>query len=128
MTLLFGQGCSSNEFMVTSCLTTVKMELIPLIKVCCNTGDVEIITYPGFYAIQGSIFILLLEMGVFFMPDAPFDYTRRLAREEGIFVGISSGAAVAAVAKKIADLPPKSRILTFAYDTGERYLSIEGLF
>src|ERR1035437_8519177 len=41
MTLLFGQGCSSNEFMVTSCLTTVKMELIPLIKVCCNTGDAE---------------------------------------------------------------------------------------
>lgn len=57
-----------------------------------------------------------------------FEYTRRAAKEEGLFVGISSGAALAAVAKKIAELPKGSRILTFSYDTGERYLSIEGLF
>jgi cysteine synthase A len=57
-----------------------------------------------------------------------FTYTARAAREEGIFVGISSGASLAAVAKKLPELPPKSRILTFNYDTGERYLSIEGLF
>jgi cysteine synthase len=57
-----------------------------------------------------------------------FNYARRLAKEEGIFVGISSGAAVAAVAKKLPELPSRSRILTFAYDTGERYLSVEGLF
>jgi cysteine synthase A len=57
-----------------------------------------------------------------------FQYATRAAREEGIFVGISSGASFAAVAKKLPELPPKSRILTFSYDTGERYLSIEGLF
>lgn len=57
-----------------------------------------------------------------------FDFARRLAKEEGIFVGISTGAAVAAVAQKIPELPPESRILTFSYDTGERYLSVEGLF
>ncbi|HLN75120.1 MAG: cysteine synthase A [Methylococcaceae bacterium] len=57
-----------------------------------------------------------------------FDYTRRAAKEEGLFVGISSGAALAAVAKKIPELPKGSKILTFNYDTGERYLSIEGLF
>ena len=57
-----------------------------------------------------------------------FDYTRRAAREEGLFVGISSGASFAAVGKKIAELPEGSKILTFCYDTGERYLSIEGLF
>jgi cysteine synthase A len=57
-----------------------------------------------------------------------FDFTRRLAKEEGIFAGISTGAAVAAVSQKIPDLPPKSRILTFSYDTGERYLSVDGLF
>lgn len=57
-----------------------------------------------------------------------YDYTRRLAKEEGILAGISTGAAVAAVAKKIPELPKGSRILTFNYDTGERYLSIEGLF
>jgi len=60
--------------------------------------------------------------------DEAFDYARRAAKEEGLFVGISSGASLAAVAKKIQELPAGSKILTFAYDTGERYLSIEGLF
>lgn len=60
--------------------------------------------------------------------DEAFDYAKRAAKEEGLFVGISSGAALAAVAKKIKELPKGSKILTFAYDTGERYLSIEGLF
>ena len=60
--------------------------------------------------------------------DEAFDYARRAAKEEGLFVGISSGASLAAVAKKIAELPVGAKILTFAYDTGERYLSIEGLF
>jgi cysteine synthase len=57
-----------------------------------------------------------------------FQYAVRVAREEGIFVGPSSGAALAAVAKKIPDIPNGSKVLTFCYDTGERYLSVEGLF
>lgn len=57
-----------------------------------------------------------------------FHYTQRLAKEEGILAGISTGAALAAVAKKLADIPKGSKILTYNYDTGERYLSIEGLF
>ena len=57
-----------------------------------------------------------------------FDYAQRLAKEEGILGGISTGASLAAVAKKIAELPKGSRILTFNYDTGERYWSVEGLF
>jgi cysteine synthase len=57
-----------------------------------------------------------------------FEFAKRLAKEEGIFAGISTGAAVAAVSKKSQELPANSRILTFAYDTGERYLSVEGLF
>jgi len=60
--------------------------------------------------------------------EAGFEYARRAAREEGIFVGPSSGAALAAVAQKLPQLPPKSRVLAFCYDTGERYLSVEGLF
>jgi cysteine synthase len=55
-------------------------------------------------------------------------FAQRSAREEGIFIGISSGAALAAVAKKLPEIPAGSRVLTFCYDTGERYLSIEGLF
>jgi cysteine synthase A len=57
-----------------------------------------------------------------------FDFTRRAAIEEGLFVGISSGASMAAVAKKLPEIPKGSTILTFVYDSGEKYLSIEGLF
>ena len=57
-----------------------------------------------------------------------FNFTRRAAKEEGLFVGISSGASLAAVGQMLKEFPKGSRILTFCYDTGERYLSIEGLF
>ncbi len=57
-----------------------------------------------------------------------FTYAKRAAKEEGIFMGISSGASLAAVARKLKEIPKGSTVLTFCYDTGERYLSIEGLF
>ncbi len=57
-----------------------------------------------------------------------FTWAGRAAREEGIFVGISSGASLAAVAKKLPQFRLGSRILTFCYDTGERYLSVDGLY
>ena len=60
--------------------------------------------------------------------DEAFAYTQRVAKEEGILVGISSGASLAAVAKKLSEIPENAKVLTFCYDTGERYLSIEGLF
>ena len=52
------------------------------------------------------------------------EFARRAAREEGMLVGISSGATLAAIAKKLGDLPAGSRVLGFNYDTGERYLSV----
>jgi cysteine synthase A len=57
-----------------------------------------------------------------------FAYAQRAAREEGLFIGISSGASLAAVAQKRPEMADGARVLTFCYDTGERYLSIEGLF
>ncbi|MEI8158421.1 MAG: cysteine synthase A [Burkholderiales bacterium] len=54
------------------------------------------------------------------------EYARRCAAEEGILVGISSGATLAAIAQKLPDLPAGATVLGFNYDTGERYLSIEG--
>lgn len=57
-----------------------------------------------------------------------FEFAQRAAKEEGLFIGISSGAALAAVSRKLKEAKEGSRILTFCYDTGERYLSIEGLF
>ena len=58
--------------------------------------------------------------------DEAKEYARRSATEEGLLVGISSGATLAAIAKQLASAPAGSRVLGFNYDTGERYLSIEG--
>lgn len=60
--------------------------------------------------------------------DDSFQFAKSIAKKEGILVGISTGAALAAVNKKLAEIPKGSRILTFNYDTGERYLSVEGLY
>jgi cysteine synthase A len=57
-----------------------------------------------------------------------FRYAVRAAREEGLFVGVSSGASLAAVAKKRPEIAAGAKVLTFCYDTGERYLSVDGLF
>ena len=54
------------------------------------------------------------------------EYARRCAREEGMLVGMSSGATLAAIAQKLPDLPVGAKVLGFNYDTGERYLSVEG--
>jgi cysteine synthase A len=58
--------------------------------------------------------------------EAAREMARRCAREEGMLVGISSGATLAAIAQKLPELPAGARVLGFNYDTGERYLSIEG--
>ncbi len=57
-----------------------------------------------------------------------FEMAQKIAKTEGIFVGISTGASLAAVAKKLNEIQPDNVVLTFNYDTGERYLSIEGLY
>ena len=58
--------------------------------------------------------------------DAAKEMGRRAATAEGLLVGISSGATLAAIAQKLPELPAGSRVLGFCYDTGERYLSVEG--
>ena len=54
------------------------------------------------------------------------EFGRRAAAEEGMLVGISSGATLAAIAQKLPELPDGAKVLGFCYDTGERYLSVEG--
>ena len=61
-------------------------------------------------------------------PEDAMAYARRAAREEGVLVGVSSGASLAAVAQLLPQIPDGARILTFTYDTGERYLSVDALF
>jgi cysteine synthase A len=60
--------------------------------------------------------------------DNAFAFAKKIAKEEGIFVGISTGASLAAVAEQLNYIPHEAVIVTFNYDTGERYLSVEGLF
>ena len=91
---------------------------------------------PGPHPIQGigagfipkNLNTGLLDGTVTVSKEEAFEYAQKAAKLEGIFVGISSGASFAAVAKKIKELPKGSRILTFSYDHGERYLSVEGLY
>lgn len=91
---------------------------------------------PGPHMLQGlgagfipkNLDTTLLDGAITVSKEEAFEFTQRAAKEEGLFAGISSGAALAAVAKKLGEIPKGKRILTFNYDTGERYLSIEGLF
>jgi len=87
---------------------------------------------PGPHSIQGigagfipaNLHTQLLDGVIQVDPADAKDYARRAASEEGMLVGISSGATLAAIAQKIKELPAGSRVLGFNYDTGERYLSV----
>jgi cysteine synthase A len=91
---------------------------------------------PGPHPIQGigagfipaNLHVDLLDGVIQVEKGEAFDYTKRAAVQEGLFIGISSGASLAAVAKKLPEIPEGSTVLTFVYDSGEKYLSIEGLF
>ena len=89
---------------------------------------------PGPHPIQGigagfipkNLYVDLLDGVIQVDPDAAKEMARRAAREEGLLVGISSGATLAAIAQKLPELAAGATVLGFNYDTGERYLSIEG--
>jgi cysteine synthase A len=111
----------------------------PAIKVfAVEPADSPVISggEPGPHPIQGigagflpeNLHTDVLDGAIRVSGEEAFTMARRAAAEEGLLVGISSGASLAAVQKKLAELPAGSRILTFCYDTGERYLSVEGLF
>ena len=87
---------------------------------------------PGPHAIQGigagfipaNLHTQLIDGVIQVDPEDAKTWARRAASEEGMLVGISSGATLAAIAQKLPDLPAGSRVLGFNYDTGERYLSV----
>lgn len=91
---------------------------------------------PGPHPIQGigagfvpvNLHTAILDGVIQVTKDEAYAWAQRAAKEEGIFIGVSSGASLAAVSKKLAEIPAGSTVLTFCYDTGERYLSVEGLF
>lgn len=91
---------------------------------------------PGPHPIQGigAGFIpsivdrALIDEVVQVTKEEAFEMAQRAAKEEGLFIGISSGASLAAVRKYLAKTSSNAKIMTFCYDTGERYLSVPGLF
>ncbi|HMT41134.1 MAG TPA: cysteine synthase A [Sphingorhabdus sp.] len=87
---------------------------------------------PGPHPIQGigagfipaNLHTQLIDGVIQVDPEDAKEMARRAAREEGMLVGISSGATLAAIAQKLRELPAGTRVLGFNYDTGERYLSV----
>lgn len=78
--------------------------------------------------IPGVLNTGLLDGSIQVEKEEAYEFSRRLAREEGILAGISTGASLAAINRKLSEIPEGSTILIFNYDTGERYWSTEGLF
>lgn len=133
--LITGVGTGGH---ITGCAIALKKKF-PKIKIFAVEPELSPVLSggnPGPHPLQGigagfipSILNTKLLDGIIKVSkDEAFNFTKRAAKEEGLFVGISSGASLAAVNQKLSDIPKGSKILTFAYDTGERYLSIEGLF
>jgi cysteine synthase len=129
--LITGVGTGGH---ITACAEVLKKEwpglkvfaVEPTLSPVLSGGE------PGPHPIQGIgagfvpaiMNVGLMDGIVQVTPEDAKDMARRCAREEGILVGISSGAALAAVAQKLPELGQTPRILTFNYDTGERYLSV----
>lgn len=91
---------------------------------------------PGAHAIQGigagfipkNLNTNILDGTISVSSEEAYIFTQRLAKEEGIFAGISTGATLAAINQKIGEIGNDKTVLGFNYDTGERYLTVEGLF
>jgi cysteine synthase A len=133
--LITGVGTGGH---ITGCAEALKKKF-PSVKVyAVEPADSPVISggRPGPHPIQGigagfipkNLHVEVLDGTIQVTKEEAFEYAVRSAKEEGIFVGISSGASLAAVAKKLPEIQDGSTVLTFCYDTGERYLSVEGLF
>ncbi len=133
--LITGVGTGGH---ITGCAEILK-SAFPHLKVFAVEPELSPVIsggQPGPHPIQGigagfipnNLHTDLLDGVIQVSKEKAFLYAQRAAREEGLLGGISSGASLAAVAQKLPEIPKGSRILTFNYDTGERYLSIEGLF
>jgi cysteine synthase A len=121
-----GVGEVLKQFMPDVKVFAVEPEKSPVIAGGTHTAHKVQGIGAGF--VPGNLDRSVLDGVIHVSEEDAFAYAQRAAREEGIFVGISSGGSLAAVAKKLPEMAPGSRVLTFCYDTGERYLSVEGLF
>lgn len=120
-------------------VTEVLKEKFPTLKAfAVEPADSPVISggTPGPHPLQGIgagfipnvLNVSVLDGSIQVTKEEAFDFARRLASEEGLLVGISTGASLAAIAKKLPELEKGIKILTFNYDTGERYWSVPDLF
>ena len=133
--LITGVGTGGH---ITGCAEVLKAKNNKLKTFAVEPSDSPVLSggAPGPHGLQGigAGFVPeilnrdLLDGVVTITKDEAYQFARAAAKKEGILIGVSSGASLAAVNKKIAEMPNGSKVLTFAYDTGERYLSIDGLF
>ena len=131
--LITGVGTGGH---ITGCALVLK-KMWPRLKVYAVEPTLSAVIsggQPGPHPIQGigagfvpkNLHVDLLDGAILVEAEAAREMARRSAREEGLLVGISSGATLAAIAQKLPELPIGATVLGFNYDTGERYLSIEG--
>jgi len=131
--LITGVGTGGH---ITGCAQVLKQRWPHLKVFAVEPKDSPVISggQPSPHPIQGigagfvpkNLHTDLLDGVIQVEAEASREMARRSAREEGLLVGISSGATLAAIAQKLPEIPAGGRILGFNYDTGERYLSIEG--
>lgn len=133
--LITGVGTGGH---ISGCSAVLKMKFPNLVVLAVEPEKSSVIAggAPGPHRIQGlgagflpaNLILDALDGTIAVSEEDAYAYTQRAAKEEGIFVGISSGASLAAVAQQLPSMRDGARVLTFCYDTGERYLSIDGLF
>jgi cysteine synthase len=131
--LITGVGTGGH---ITGCAQRLKAEWRGLKVYAVEPAASSVISggQPSPHPIQGigagfipkNLHVAVLDGVIQVEAEAAREMARRCAREEGMLVGISSGATLAAIAQKLPELPAGARVLGFNYDTGERYLSIEG--
>ena len=133
--LITGVGTGGH---ITGCARVLKKEW-PKLKVFAVEPTASPVISGGKHSphpIQGigagfipmNLDVTILDGTIQVEAEAAKEMARRAAREEGMLVGISSGATLAAIAQKLPELAQGARVIGFNYDTGERYLSVEGLF
>ncbi|MCL4127490.1 UNVERIFIED_CONTAM: hypothetical protein GTU68_063436 [Idotea baltica] len=120
--LITGVGTGGH---LTGCAQALKEQFPKLQAFAVEPEDSPVIS-GGAGFIPKNLHIDSIDGSIAVSAESAKEYARRAAAEEGILIGISSGASLAAIAKKAPELPAGSSIITFCYDTGERYLSVEG--
>jgi cysteine synthase len=132
--LITGVGTGGH---ISACCLVIK-KVFPQIKIFAVEPEASPVISggtPGPHRIQGigagfipdNLMKDILDGVITVSEEEAFTYAKKIPKEEGILVGISSGATLAAIGKKLIDIPSTATVLGFCYDTGERYLSIDNL-